>query len=331
MKKIVSGIQTTGRLHLGNYLGSIKNWINLQNEYLSYLFLADLHAHTVKRDIKEIEEASYELVAAYVACGIDYNKSVIFNQSNVAAHSELAWILGCKTPIGWLNRMTQFKDKAGKNKEKASCGLYTYPVLMAADILLYKPDIVPVGEDQKQHVELTRDIAQSFNRFVGVDYFNSPEPLITGPGVRIMSLRDGTKKMSKTDESDMSRINMTDLPEEIKKKILKAKTDSIEAIYYDKENRPEISNLISIFAALSQLSIKEIQTTYQNSNFSTFKKDLAELLIDQISPISKEIKHLLNNKDYIKSILKIGTDKASMEANRTIKEVKKLMGFISYC
>jgi tryptophanyl-tRNA synthetase len=328
MKKIVSGIQTTGKLHLGNYLGSIRNWLNLQNEYKSYLFLADLHAHTVKRDISEIKEASYELVAAYIACGIDYNKSVIFNQSNVPAHTELAWILGCKTPIGWLNRMTQFKDKAGKDKENASCGLYTYPVLMASDILLYKPDLVPVGEDQKQHVELTRDIAQSFNRFIGQDYFNAPEPLISGPGMRVMSLRDGKKKMSKTDESEMSRINLIDSSEDIAKKIMKAKTDSIDAIFFDKTNRPEVSNLISIYAAIAGENIEKVESIYQNSTFTIFKQNLTSLLIEHLNPITSELNKLLGDKKHIEELLKIGVEKANLEANKTIQEVKTLLGFV---
>lgn len=329
MKRIVSGIQTTGSLHLGNYLGSIKNWVKLQDKYESYLFLADLHAHTVKREPSEIKEASYELIAAYVACGIDPEKAVIFNQSNVPAHTELAWILGCKTPIGWLNRMTQFKDKSGKDKEQASCGLYTYPVLMAADILLYKPDIVPVGEDQKQHIEITRDIAQSFNRFVNQDFFIPPEPMISGPGVRVMSLREGTKKMSKTDESDMSRINLIDSADDIAKKIMKSKTDSIEAIYYDKENRPEISNLISIFSAISGLPVEQIVSNYESKGFALFKKDLADSLIVHLGPISKSIKELLNEKSYIHSILSGGVTKANIVANKTLSEIKNMMGFIS--
>ena len=291
--------------------------------------MADLHAHTVKREISEIRAASWELIAAYIACGIDHHKSVIFNQSNVPAHAELAWILACKTPIGWLNRMTQFKDKAGKDKEKASCGLYTYPVLMAADILLYKPDIVPVGEDQKQHVEITRDIAQAFNRFIDRDYFKAPEPLISGPAVRVMSLRDGSKKMSKTDESDMSRINLVDSAEDIEKKILKAKTDSIESIYFDKENRPEISNLISIYSAVTNKSIAMVEQDYQNSTFSSFKKDLATILIDHLNPITTEINQLLNNKDHIREILKSGVEKANIEANKTIGDIKELLGFIA--
>ena len=329
MKRIVSGIQTTGNLHLGNYLGSIKNWVKLQDEYESYLFLADLHSHTVRREIAEVRNASYELVAAYIACGINHKKPVIFNQSNVPAHAELSWILSCKTPIGWLNRMTQFKDKAGKDKEKASCGLYTYPVLMAADILLYKPDIVPVGEDQRQHIEITRDIAGAFNRFVNQEYFTPPEAMITGPGIRVMSLKDGLKKMSKTDESDSSRINLIDSADEIVKKIMKSKTDSIEAIYFDKENRPEISNLITIFSAISDLPVKDIISTYESKGFALFKKDLAEALITHLSPISEDMRRLLDDKSYIHSILREGIVKANILANKTLGEVKDMMGFIS--
>jgi tryptophanyl-tRNA synthetase len=328
MKKIVSGIQTTGNLHLGNYLGSIQNWVKIQDQYQSFLFLADLHAHTVKRNPSEIKEASYELIAAYIACGINPEKAIIFNQSNVPAHAELGWILGCKTPIGWLNRMTQFKDKAGKDKEKASCGLYTYPILMAADILLYKPDLVPVGEDQKQHVELTRDIAMAFNRFVEKDYFKAPEPVISGAGVRIMSLKDGTKKMSKTDESELSRINLIDSPEQISKKFMKAKTDSIDSIYYDKINRPEISNLMSIYSALSDLSVDQITQDFQGKGFASFKSNLAQLAVTKISPISTKINQYLSDKTYIHQILKQGVDKANLEASKTLKEIKEMMGYI---
>ena len=329
MKRIVSGIQTTGNLHLGNYLGSIKNWVALQDKYETFLFLADLHAHTVKRTVEDIKSSSYEMIAAYIACGINPQKAIIFNQSNVPAHTELAWIFSCKTPIGWLNRMTQFKDKAGKDKEKASCGLYTYPVLMAADILLYKADIVPVGEDQKQHVELTRDIALAFNRFVGVDYFNAPSPLISGSGIRIMSLRDGRKKMSKTDESDMSRINLIDSSDLIAKKITKAKTDVIDKIYFDKENRPEIANLLSIYSSLSNQTIDKIVTQYENHGFAKFKEDLAELCVEKLTPISKEMNLLLSDKSYIHNILKIGVEKANQVANENIKSIKEMMGFVS--
>jgi len=326
MKKIVSGIQTSGSLHLGNYLGSIKNWTKLQQNNENYLFLADLHSITVPQNSEDLQNSILEVAAAYLASGIDPKFSSIFQQSDVSAHSELAWILSCQTSMGLLNRMTQFKDKSGDNKEKASLGLYSYPVLMAADILIYNADIVPVGEDQKQHLELTRDIASSFNHNFKTLFFNLPEPLITG-GTRIMSLRDGTKKMSKSDGSDMARINLLDDADTITKKIKKAKSDAIENIYYDKQNRPEITNLLTIFATISDSTVESVVQAYQNKNFSKFKQDLAEVIIAKIVPISIEMKKMLNDKNHIISVLKSGADKANNTAQKNLDEVKKLVGF----
>jgi tryptophanyl-tRNA synthetase len=328
MKNIVSGIQTSGTLHLGNYLGSIRHWVKLQHEYNSLLFLADLHSITVPQDPIKLKEATLHAAACYIACGIDVSKSTIFAQSTVKEHAELGWILGCMTPMGWLNRMTQFKEKAGKDKEQASLGLYSYPVLQAADILLYKAYAVPVGEDQKQHLELARDIAQSFNRYVGKDFFALPEPFILGETTRVMSLRDGTKKMSKSDESDYSRINLTDSADEILKKIQKAKSDSFSQISYDPENRPEVSNLINIYSALTDISRQKIIEQYQTSGFANFKKDLAAAAVEKLFPISKEIEKLLQDKAYILEILQQGKERATIIASQTICEVKELIGFI---
>ena len=330
MKRILSGIQTSGRLHLGNYLGSIKNWVNLQDKYKCYLFLADLHSQTVKRDPKEILEASYETIASYIASGIDPDKSILFNQSSVPAHSELMWIFSCLTPIGWLNRMTQFKDKAGKDKEKASAGLYIYPILMAADILLYKPTLVPVGEDQKQHIELAREIAGAFNRFTKKEYFLLPEPLIMGNATRVMSLKDGKSKMSKSDSSDNSRINLVDDEDIIIKKFKKAKTDNFDKIFVDKELRPEITNLINIFSSFSGNDPSNIADEYSELGFAKFKGDLAELVAMKIAPISQEIKRLMADKGFLKKILKEGSQKANESAEIHLREIKQLFGFITY-
>jgi len=326
--RILSGIQTSGSLHLGNYLGSIKNWVELQHNYETFLFLADLHSITVSQDPVKLRRSTLEVAAAYIASGIDPDRSIIFNQSSVSAHAELSWILGCLTSMGWMNRMTQFKDKAGKDKEKASLGLYSYPVLMAADILVYKADIVPVGDDQKQHLELTRNIAEDFNRHTGTNYFKLPEPYIAGTATRVMSLRDGKSKMSKSDPSDNSRINLLDDQDTIIKKVRKATSDSIAAIYFDKENRPEVSNLLNIFASLSEQKIETIVANYESKGFSEFKSDLAELISHKISPISDKMHDLLRNEDYLLEIMQKGTIKANEVANKTYREVKELMGFV---
>ncbi len=279
MNRIFSGVQPTGNLHLGNYLGAIRNWVELQHSYNCIFCVVDLHAITVPQKPEELVQATREVTAAYIACGIDPKKSIIFPQSAVSIHAELSWILGCHTPLGWLNRMTQFKEKTGKHADKASLGLYGYPVLMAADILGYRATHVPVGEDQKQHLELARDIAGAFNRFYNQDYFPLPEPLIQGPATRIMSLRDGTKKMSKSEESDYSRINLTDNAEAIELKFRKAKSDALPTITYEPEKRHETANLINIYAALSGNSREKIVEEFGDKNFSAFKKALAELAI----------------------------------------------------
>jgi len=327
--RILSGVQPTGNLHLGNYLGAIKNFVKLQKDYECYFMLADLHSITVFQDPKQLRENIIETAAVFLACGLDPKKNVIFCQSGVAGHSELAWIFNCVARIGWLNRMTQFKEKAGSNKEKASVGLYSYPTLMAADILLYKATHVPVGEDQKQHLELCRDIAMKFNNdFNCKDFFTLPEPIITKEVARIMSLKDGTKKMSKSDESEASRINLTDTEEDIVQKIKKAKTDN--DLIPDNESkladRPEARNLINIFSILNSSSIEKTLKELSGKNFSELKNKLSESLIKEIVPIGKKIKEFKKDTDAIKKILKSGSEKANVESQKTIKEVHKIVG-----
>ena len=331
-KKIFSGVQPSGNLHLGNYLGAIKNFVELQNEKNTDCIycIVDLHAITVKQDPKELKKSIRETLAAFIASGLDSKKSIIFNQSAVSAHSEGAWILSCIARMGWLNRMTQFKEKAGKDKEKASIGLYAYPVLMAADILLYDTTHVPVGNDQKQHLELCRDIAQRFNNDFGISNFlKVPEPLIQKNFSRIMSLKDGTKKMSKSDPSDFSRVNLMDDKDKIINKIKKAKTDILPMPNKneDLENRPEVLNLLGIFSSLSNQSIEKSINEFSGKNFSIFKEKLTNLLIEKIEPISKEINKLLNDQSYLDNILNEGSEKANEFASKKIKEMKKIMGF----
>ncbi len=332
VKKIFSGVQPTGNLHLGNYLGAIKNFVELNNDYKNecVFCVVDLHAITVKQDPKELRKNIRETVATFIASGIDPSKSIIFNQSKVTAHSELAWILSCVARMGWLNRMTQFKEKAGKDKEKASVGLYSYPVLMAADILLYDATHVPVGDDQKQHLELCRDIAQKFNNdFEVEDFFILPEPLIQKEFSRIMSLKDGSKKMSKSDVSDLSRINLTDSKDQIINKVKKAKTDPLPMPSDIKEldKRLEASNLIGIYSSLNNSSIAETIKTFSNKNFSDFKNNLSQLLVDKIDPISQEIKKLLNDSAYLDQILSEGSKKAEEIASKKIKKIHEILGF----
>ena len=331
-KKIFSGVQPTGNLHLGNYLGAIKNFVELnnQNDNECIFCVVDLHAITVKQDPKELKKNIRETAATFIASGIDPNKSIIFNQSMVPAHSETAWILSCVSKIGWLNRMTQFKEKAGKDKEKASIGLYSYPVLMAADILLYDATHVPVGDDQKQHLELCRDIAQKFNNdFSAPNFLKVPEPLIQKQFSRIMSLKDGMKKMSKSDPSDLSRINLTDEKDEIYNKIKKAKTDPMQmpTDINDLNKRPEAENLLGIYSSLRNQKIENSINEFNGKQFSEFKKKLSEVLIEKIEPISKEIKKLLNNEKYLDDILLKGSEKAEKIASKKIKEIKELVGF----
>ena len=332
VKKIFSGVQPTGNLHLGNYLGAIKNFVELNNDNKNecVFCVVDLHAITVKQDPKELRKNIRETVATFIASGIDPSKSIIFNQSKVTAHSEAAWILSCIARMGWLNRMTQFKEKAGKDKEKASIGLYSYPVLMAADILLYDATHVPVGDDQKQHLELCRDIAQKFNNDFDVkDFFVVPEPLIQKEFSRIMSLKDGSKKMSKSDVSDLSRINLTDTKDQIINKIKKAKTDPLPMPSDIKEldKRLEASNLIGIYSSLNNSSIEETIKNFSGKNFSEFKNNLSQVLVDKIDPISQEIKKLLNDSAYLDQILLEGSRKAEEIASKKIKKIHEILGF----
>ena len=331
-KKIFSGVQPTGNLHLGNYLGAIKNFVELTNDNTNECIfcVVDLHAITVKQDPGELKKNIRETVATFIASGIDPKKSIIFNQSGVAAHSEGAWILSCVARMGWLNRMTQFKEKAGKDKEKASIGLYSYPVLMAADILLYDATHVPVGEDQKQHLELCRDIAQKFNNDFGVvDFLKVPEPLIQKEFSRIMSLKDGSKKMSKSELSDLSRINLTDDKDQIINKIKKAKTDPLPMPKNSKEleGRPEAQNLLGIYASLSNLTLELSVDKFAGKNFSEFKQELTELLVSKIMPVSEDIKKLLQDQSYLDSILLDGVEKANKIASKKIKNIKEIVGF----
>lgn len=329
--RIFSGIQPTSKLTIGNYLGAIRNWVELQHSNESLFCIVDLHAITMPITPTDLMRSTLEVAAAYIACGIDPQKSLIFVQSHVPYHTELAWLLGCLTPMGWLNRMTQFKDKAGKDREKAGLGLYAYPVLMAADILVYKGTHVPVGEDQKQHLELARDLAGSFNSAYGIDFFPLPEPQITGPAPRVMSLRDGTSKMSKSDPSDFSRIHLTDDAETIRLKIRKAKTDPnpLPEKISMLENRPEAKNLLVIYSAFSGQSLQQVCTQFAGQQFSEFKNQLADLLIAHVDPIRHKILDLLNNLDYIAQILNASAEKAQGLAQPTVEEVKKIMGFWS--
>ena len=331
-KKIFSGVQPSGNLHLGNYLGAIKNFVELQNEKNTECVycIVDLHAITVKQDPKELKKNIRETLATFIASGLNEKKSIIFNQSSVPAHSEGSWILSCVARMGWLNRMTQFKEKAGNDKEKASVGLYAYPVLMAADILLYDTTHVPVGDDQKQHLELCRDIAQRFNNdFQAPNFLKLPEPLIQKQFSRIMSLKDGTKKMSKSDPSDLSRINLTDDKDKIINKIKKSKTDTMPMPSEEEslKNRPEVLNLLEIYSSLSNESVEKSKKEFSGKNFSDFKEKLSDLLVEKIEPISKEIKRLLNDEKNLDEILLEGTQKANKYASKKVKEMKKIIGF----
>ncbi len=331
-KKIFSGVQPTGNLHLGNYLGAIKNFVDLNNdnENKCIFCVVDLHAITVKQDPKELKNNIRETVATFIASGINPKKSIIFNQSRVTAHAEGAWILSCVARMGWLNRMTQFKEKAGKDKEKASIGLYSYPVLMAADILLYDATHVPVGDDQKQHLELCRDIAQKFNNDFEVENFlQVPEPLIQKEFSRIMSLKDGSKKMSKSELSDFSRINLTDDKDQIINKIKKAKTDPLPMPQDIKEldERLEAKNLLGIYSCLTNSTLQNSVKNFSGKNFSEFKEGLAEELVNKIEPISKEIKKLLGDKKYLDEILLNGVEKANFIASKKIERIKEIVGF----
>ncbi len=330
MNRIFSGIQPTGNLHLGNYLGAIRNWVALQHDYECIFCIVDLHALTQPQDPDELRAATREVTAAYIAAGIDPGRCIIFNQSMVSAHAELGWLLGCLTPLGWLNRMTQFKEKAPKQREMAGLGLYAYPVLMAADILLYKATHVPVGEDQKQHVELARDIAGAFNRRYEQDFFPLPEPQIFGEATRVMSLRDGTKKMSKSDTSDYSRINMTDDAELIALKIRRAKTDPLPLpdSMTELEARPEADNLVGIHAALTGLTREAALVRCAGQNFSTFKEALSEVAVEVLGRIGGEMRRLLADPGHIDGVLRQGAERAAAIALPVLREVKEITGLL---
>ena len=331
-KLVFSGVQPTGNLHLGNYLGAVKRFVELQDANTMCIYcLVDLHAITNWQDPKELRQNTIEVTAAFLACGLRQENSIIFNQSQVTTHTELAWIFNCVARIGWLNRMTQFKEKAGKNRENASLGLYCYPTLMAADILAYHATHVPVGEDQKQHLELTRDIATKFNNdFNTPDFFPIPEPIIEGTATRIMSLRDGTKKMSKSEASDMSRINLTDDSDSIRKKIQKAKTDPFELPSAKEElvNRPEAENLLGIYATLANQSIEKTLEQFSGSDFKKLKDALSDILISELEPINREIKKLLDEEAYIIQILRKGSERADNISRPILEKTREIVGFL---
>jgi tryptophanyl-tRNA synthetase len=338
-EKVFSGVQPTGNLHLGNYLGAIVKFVQLQERYDCLYCVVDLHAITVWQDPQELPRAIREVTAAFLACGIDPKRHIVFNQSQVAEHAELAWVFNCVARLGWLNRMTQFKEKAGKDRENASVGLYAYPNLMAADILVYRATHVPVGEDQKQHLELSRDIAQKFNNDYrgsiaahgfGEAFFPLPEPLIQGPAARIMSLRDGTKKMSKSDPSDQSRINLTDDADAIAHKIRRAKTDPEPLPHEEKglEKRPEADNLVGIYAALAGIAKADVLTQFGGAQFSAFKPALADLLIAKLAPVTEEMRRIKDDFSYIDSVLADGSARAQALAAETMKAVKDIVGLV---
>ena len=330
-KLVFSGVQPSGNLHLGNYLGALKNFVELQKSAECIYCVVDLHAITIFQEPKKLRNNILETTASFIATGLDPKKSIIFNQSSVPGHAELAWILNCVSRIGWLNRMTQFKDKVGADKEKASVGLYIYPNLMAADILLYRATHVPVGADQKQHLELSRDIALKFNKdFNCPDFFPLPEPLIPKNISRVMSLRDGTKKMSKSEESDYSRINLKDSADEIKKKIKKAKSDSapIPDNLSSLEKKPEAFNLLNIYSELANINLDKLINEMSGKEYSAVKNDLADLLISQICPVGKEIEKLMGDETYLLKILKNGAEKAQLKAEENLKKIREKVGLI---
>jgi tryptophanyl-tRNA synthetase len=330
MNRFFSGIQPTGNLHLGNYLGAIRNWVALQHDYECIFCIVDLHALTLPQDPDELRQSTREVTAAYIAAGIDPERCIIFNQSMVSAHAELAWLLGCLTPLGWLNRMTQFKEKGGKHRDNAGLGLYSYPVLMAADILLYQATHVPVGEDQKQHVELARDIAGAFNRRYERDFFPLPEPQILGEATRVMSLRDGTKKMSKSDTSDYSRLNMTDDADAIALKIRRAKTDPepLPDMIAALEARPEADNLVGIYAALTDSTREAALAHFAGQNFSTFKEALSEVAVGVLGRIGGEMRRLTADPGHIDRILQQGAERAAAIAVPVLREVQAITGLL---
>ena len=336
---VFSGVQPTGNLHLGNYLGAITKFVDLQKSFDCIYCVVDMHAITVWQDPEELRRTIREVTAAFIACGIDPKQHIVFNQSQVAEHAELAWVFNCVARMGWLNRMTQFKEKAGKDRENVSVGLFAYPNLMAADILVYRATHVPVGEDQKQHLELSRDIAQKFNNDFGAQiakygfgdmFFPLPEPVIQGPATRVMSLRDGSKKMSKSDASEYSRINLTDDADTIAQKIRKAKTDPEPLPSEEKglETRPEADNLVGIYAALKETSKADVLREFGGAQFSSFKSALVDLAVEKLGPIGGEMKRLVDDPAYIDAILADGSDRARVIAAETMKSVKDIVGFV---
>ena len=329
---VFSGMQPTNTLHLGNYLGALKNWVKLQERMPCIYCVVDMHAITVWQEPKALAQATREVTAAYIAAGVDPKRSTLFAQSQVPEHAQLAWVFNCVARKGWLDRMTQFKEKSGKDKERSSVGLYVYPTLMAADILAYKATHVPVGEDQKQHLELARDIAQKFNNdFSAPDFFPLPEPVITGPGTRVMSLRDGQKKMSKSDESDLSRINLTDDADMIAQKIRKARTDSdpLPQSLDGLKGRAEAENLVNIFAALAGETPERVIADYKGAQFSKFKEALADLAVTKLTPMANEMRRLLNDRAEIDRILKAGAGRAHALAAPILAEVRRIVGFVA--
>ena len=328
MKRVFSGVQPTGNLHLGNYLGAIKNWVAMQHEHDCLYCIVDLHAITVPQVPDELTGNTREVTAGLLAAGLEPETCIIFNQSRVAAHAELAWLLNCFTPLGWLNRMTQFKEKAGKRRDNALLGLYAYPVLMAADILLYHATGVPVGEDQKQHLELSRDIAGAFNRAYDVEFFPLPEPMIFGAATRVMSLRDGRSKMSKSDGSDYARINLTDDADTLALKIKRAKTDSEPGLAYDPERRPEAANLLSIYAALAGEPVERVVAEHAGMGFAQFKNKLADLAIESLGPIAQRMRELLADPVYIDGVLADGAARARNMGDANLAEVRRIMGLL---
>ncbi|BAY62674.1 tryptophanyl-tRNA synthetase [Calothrix brevissima NIES-22] len=329
-QRVLSGVQPTGNLHLGNYLGAIRNWVEAQSDYDNYLFVADLHAITVPHDPKELASNTYNLVALYLACGLDLNYSTIFVQSHVSAHSELTWLLNCITPLNWLQDMIQFKEKAVKQGENVGVGLLDYPVLMSADILLYQADFVPVGEDQKQHLELTRDIVNRFNHlFAKPDQpvLKLPAPLIRKEGARVMSLTDGTRKMSKSDPSELSRINLLDTPEQIANKIKRCKTDPVRGLTFDDPERPECNNLLTLYLLLSGKNKEDVAAECQDMGWGQFKPLLTETAIAALKPIQEKYQAIMADKGYLESVLREGRQKAEVVANQTLAEVKAALGY----
>jgi len=327
--RVLSGVQPTGNLHLGNYLGAIRNWVEGQSQYENYLFVADLHAITVPHKPEELAANTYTLAALYLACGLDLNYSTIFVQSHVSAHSELTWLFNCITPLNWLEDMIQFKEKAVKQGENVSVGLLDYPVLMASDILLYQPDKVPVGEDQKQHLEITRDIAARFNyQFARENpVLKLPEPLIRAEGARVMSLTDGTKKMSKSDPSELSRINLLDTPDQIQQKIKRCKTDPIRGLVFDDPERPECNNLLTLYMLLSGKTKQEVAIECQDMGWGQFKPLLTETAIAALKPIQDKYNEVMADKGYLESVLRDGKHKAAAIANDTLSKVKTALGY----